>query len=80
MSASSAPLVRTRRARWARSVKIPGGSAQLDRCHGLVGLFDWISPIDVEKELAEKQNLAVAIVVGSFIVGVCFIIGRAVGS
>ncbi|HEV2292252.1 MAG TPA: DUF350 domain-containing protein [Tepidisphaeraceae bacterium] len=43
-------------------------------------LFDWISPIDVEKELAEKQNVAVAIVVGSFIVGVCFIIGRAVGS
>ena len=43
-------------------------------------LFDWISPIDVEKELAEKQNIAVAIVVGSFIIGVCIIIGRAVGS
>lgn len=55
---------------------------------GLVGIvlallgfkmFDWITPrIDVERELAEKNNIAVAIVVGAVIVGICFIVSRVV--
>jgi putative membrane protein len=44
-------------------------------------VFDWITPrIDVEKELAEKQNVAVAIVCGSMIIGICIIVARAIGS
>lgn len=55
---------------------------------GLVGIalavlgfkvFDWITPrIDVQKELAEKQNLAVAIVVAAVILGVCYIVAHVV--
>ncbi len=50
---------------------------------GLVGLalmlvgfkaFDWITPgIDLEKELTEKNNLAVAIVVAAVLLGVAAI-------
>jgi uncharacterized membrane protein YjfL (UPF0719 family) len=37
-------------------------------------LFDLITPkIDVQKELAERQNVAVAIVVAAVILGVAFI-------
>ena len=42
-------------------------------------LFDWITPrIDIEKELAEKHNIAVAVVVGSMIFGVCYVIAHVV--
>lgn len=42
-------------------------------------LFDWITPkLDVEKELAEKHNLAVAVVSGAVIIGICLIIALAV--
>ena len=38
-------------------------------------VFDWVLPkVDVEVELAEKQNLAVAIVVAAVILGVSGII------
>ena len=50
---------------------------------GLVGIllmvigfkiFDWITPkIDIQKELAEKHNLAVAIVIAAIILGVAAI-------
>jgi putative membrane protein len=44
-------------------------------------LFDWITPgIRVEQELAEKQNIAVAIVVGAVIVGVGIVVSRTVGN
>jgi uncharacterized membrane protein YjfL (UPF0719 family) len=43
-------------------------------------LFDWISPIDVERELGENKNLAVAILMAGYLVGVCLIISRAIGS
>ena len=42
-------------------------------------LFDWITPkIDVQKELAEKHNIAVAIVVGAMIVGICYLVATAI--
>jgi putative membrane protein len=38
-------------------------------------VFDWITPrIDIQRELSEKHNIAVAIVCGSIIVGVCYIV------
>lgn len=43
-------------------------------------LFDLIeTKIDFADEI-KKGNVAVAIVVGSFLVGICIVIGRAVGS
>ena len=56
--------------------------------YGIIGIllaalgfkvFDWITPrLDIEKELGEKNNLAVAIVMGAVILGVCYIIATAV--
>jgi putative membrane protein len=38
-------------------------------------IFDWITPkIDVETELAEKHNIAVAIVVGAVFLGISIIL------
>ncbi|HSZ57739.1 MAG TPA: DUF350 domain-containing protein [Tepidisphaeraceae bacterium] len=38
-------------------------------------LFDWMTPrIDVEKELAENHNIAVAIVVAAIILGVSLVV------
>ncbi|MGH7132637.1 MAG: DUF350 domain-containing protein [Phycisphaerales bacterium] len=48
----------------------------------LVGfkLFDWITPkIDVQHELAEKGNIAVAIVVAAILLGLSIILTRVVG-
>jgi putative membrane protein len=52
-------------------------------CFGLTGIvlmvigfkvFDWITPrIDVEKELAERHNIAVGIVIAAVILGVAAI-------
>ncbi len=43
-------------------------------------LFDIIeTKVDFAEEL-RKGNMAVAVVVGSFLIGICFIIGRTVGS
>ncbi len=42
-------------------------------------IFDWITPkIDVEKELAEKHNIAVAIVCAAVVLGICLIVARVV--
>lgn len=42
-------------------------------------LFDWISPkIDIQRELAEKQNVAVAIVCSAVIIGICYIVASVV--
>jgi putative membrane protein len=44
-------------------------------------LFDWITPrIKIEHELSEKHNIAVAIVVGAVIIGICLIVAQVVGS
>jgi uncharacterized membrane protein YjfL (UPF0719 family) len=55
---------------------------------GLIGIvlailgfkaFDWITPrIDIQRELAEKNNFAVAIVVAAIVLGVCHIVAVAV--
>jgi uncharacterized membrane protein YjfL (UPF0719 family) len=37
-------------------------------------IFDWVTPIDVEKELSEKQNVAVAIVCAAVIIGIAIVI------
>jgi putative membrane protein len=37
-------------------------------------IFDWVSPIDIEKELSEKQNVAVAIVCAAVILGIAWVI------
>ena len=41
--------------------------------------FDWITPrIDVQRELTEHKNIAVAIVVGAVIVAVSMVVGKAI--
>jgi putative membrane protein len=55
---------------------------------GLVGIiltvlgfkvFDWITPkLDIQKELAERQNLAVAIVCAAIILGICYLVATTV--
>ena len=43
-------------------------------------LFDWMTPrLDVQKELSEKHNLAVAIVIAATLVGISIILARAIG-
>ncbi len=54
---------------------------------GLVGIglmllgfkmFDWMTPkIDLEKELAENKNIAIAIVIASVIVGIAIVVAAA---
>jgi putative membrane protein len=42
-------------------------------------VFDWITPrMDIQKELAEKHNVAVAIVCGAIILGVCYVVATVV--
>ena len=44
-------------------------------------LFDWMMPkIDVEKELAEQHNVAVAIVMAAVILGISIIIAAVLAS
>ncbi len=43
--------------------------------------FDWITPrIDVQKELAERNNMAVAVVVGAVMIAIAIIVGRVVSA
>lgn len=43
--------------------------------------FDWITPqMNVEKELTEKHNIAVAIVIGAVILGISYIIAKIVSA
>jgi putative membrane protein len=42
-------------------------------------IFDWITPrLDIQKELVEKSNIAVAIVSGALILGICHIVAVAI--
>jgi uncharacterized membrane protein YjfL (UPF0719 family) len=44
-----------------------------------VKIFDWISPkIEVQVELAEKKNNAVAIVVAAIVIGMCYLMATAI--
>ena len=57
---------------------------------GLVGIllmvagfkaFDWITPqLNIEKELSEKHNLAVAIVMAAAILGISYIVAQIVAA
>lgn len=41
--------------------------------------FDWVTPkIDIQRELAEKGNIAVAIVAAAIILGICYVVGTVV--
>lgn len=42
-------------------------------------IFDWIIPVDFNKEL-ENKNIAVAIVIAGFLIGVAIIISRVVAN
>jgi putative membrane protein len=42
-------------------------------------VFDWMTPkIDIEKQLADRQNVAVAIICAAIIVGVSYVIATAI--
>jgi putative membrane protein len=42
-------------------------------------VFDWITPrMNIQLELSEKHNIAVAIVIGAVILGVCYIVANVV--
>ena len=42
-------------------------------------VFDWITPrMDIQRELSEKNNVAVAIVCGAIILGVCYVVALVV--
>jgi uncharacterized membrane protein YjfL (UPF0719 family) len=42
-------------------------------------IFDRVTPGNVEEEIVKKNNIAAAIMVAAFILGVCIIIARVVG-
>lgn len=41
-------------------------------------IFDWVIPFDLEREIAEKQNLPVAILSASMVLGISLIVAAAV--
>ncbi len=41
-------------------------------------LFDWITPINVQRELTENKNVAMAIVVAAVIIGVAMVISASI--
>ena len=44
-------------------------------------VFDWMTPrVRIQQELADKQNLAVAIVMAAVILGTCYIVAHIVGA
>lgn len=64
-----------------------GGALIATAIFGLVGIglmllgfkiFDWMTPrIDLEKELGENKNVAVAIVMASVIIGIAIVVAAA---
>jgi len=69
---------------WAYHVVAPVVSAVV---FGVLGIalmalgfkvFDWLTPkMDIQKELAEKHNIAVAVVIGAVILGVAVVVHAA---
>ncbi|MBM3270970.1 MAG: DUF350 domain-containing protein [Candidatus Sericytochromatia bacterium] len=41
-------------------------------------IFDWVVPFDLEREIAEKNNMSVAIVAGAMVLGISLIVAAAV--
>ena len=64
------------------------GGVVLSIVYGLIGIvltllglkiFDWITPrLDIQKELVERTNIAVAIVSAALILGICHIVAVAI--
>jgi uncharacterized membrane protein YjfL (UPF0719 family) len=43
-------------------------------------LIDWLSPIDLHEEMAEKGNIAVAVVIGSVMISLALLIASIIQS
>ena len=41
-------------------------------------LFDWVTPFNLEKEMCENKNVAVGIVCGAVVIGVCIVVAAAI--
>ena len=41
-------------------------------------IFDWLTPTNLQEDIFKNGNVAVAIVVGAFILGLAFVIGAAI--
>ncbi len=41
-------------------------------------LFDWVSPFNLEKEISEHKNVAVGIICGAMILGICIVVSVAI--
>jgi len=41
-------------------------------------IFDWLTPMDMNKEIFEENKTAVAIAVGSFVLGIALVIAAAI--
>jgi uncharacterized membrane protein YjfL (UPF0719 family) len=41
-------------------------------------LFDWITPFNLEKEMCENKNVAVGVLCGAIVLGVCIIVAAAI--
>ena len=39
-------------------------------------LFDWLEPLDVRKEISEKQNIGLAIMIAAIFLGLAYVIGQ----
>jgi putative membrane protein len=69
--------------------QFPGGIVQAI-VFGLIGLgilvlgfkiFDWLTPtLDLQHQLGEKHNVALAIVTAAFLLGVAYIVAHVVGA
>jgi putative membrane protein len=42
-------------------------------------IIDWITPGNISEQIAKENNVALAIVVGSLVLGVCIIIAQVIG-
>jgi putative membrane protein len=40
-------------------------------------IYDWLTPVQVWKEISEKHNIALAIVIAAMMIGISIIIGSA---
>ena len=41
-------------------------------------LWDWLSPVEIWKEIAERQNIALAVLAGAVAISIAIIIGSAI--
>lgn len=41
-------------------------------------IFDWVCPLDFNKELGENKNMAVAVVIAAFLLGIAYVIAHIV--